>query len=175
MRLSIDIAQRRSRLYAYRPQLWVDKYAFHYRKINDDAIIAQGSASHIVAAAFDRDEQVVFMSKLHGMNDIRHPRTAGNQTRMLIDARIPDPARRIVAGIARLDDSPVEIILERLYERGVDGDTIATLEHRYIHVPAPPLEVTRGANLSEVDTEVRRDGMAVTSQHSLRIEIDVGI
>src|SRR3981081_2832751 len=113
MRLSIDIAQRRSRLHAYRPQLWVDEYAFHCRKIDDDAIVAQGSASDVVAAAFDRDEQVVRTSKLHGMNDIRHTRTAGNQTRMPIDARIPDPTRRIVAGIARLGDLPMKVILER--------------------------------------------------------------
>jgi hypothetical protein len=49
---------------------------------------------------------------------------------VLVDACVPNLARRIVAGITRLDDLPMEIILERFYEHLVDGDAIAPLQPR---------------------------------------------
>jgi hypothetical protein len=39
--------------------------------------------------------------------------------------------------IARLDDLPVKIILERFYERLVHGDAIAPLQPQYFHVLSP--------------------------------------
>ncbi len=93
-----------------------------------------------MAAASDRGEQIVGTGKLHGVDGIDHPGTAGNQAGVLVDAGIPNPARRVVTGIARSDDLPVEITLERLYEGLVDSGAIAPLQPRHVHV-RPPLEV----------------------------------
>jgi hypothetical protein len=88
MGFAIDLAQQRSGLHAHRPQLWINANAVHRRQIDDDTIVAQGSAGDIVTAAFNCDEKIVRARKLHRVNNVRHSRTARDQTGMLIDARI---------------------------------------------------------------------------------------
>src|SRR5437588_1579711 len=50
---------------------------------------------NIVTAAFDRDEKIVSARKLHGANDVGRIRTANDQARMLVNARIPNTSSRI--------------------------------------------------------------------------------
>src|SRR6185369_1109261 len=87
-----------------------------------------------MAAASDRDEQIAAPSELHGMDDVRHPRATGDQTGMLIDARIPDLPRFVVAGILRQDDLPLEILGEGVDERLVDGSAVAPLQPGSFHL-----------------------------------------
>jgi hypothetical protein len=78
--------------------------------------------------------------------------------------------RRAVSYLAaRLDDLPVEIILERFYERGDDGDVIAPPEPRHVHVPAHPLsdhkpwaEISISAARSPMTTQGAMVLLAVT-------------
>ena len=90
MCFAIHIAKERSRLHAHRMQLRVNGNPVHRRDVDDNAIIAQGPAGDVVAAAFDRDEKIVRTRKLHGANDVGRFPTAGDQARMLVDARIPN-------------------------------------------------------------------------------------
>jgi len=87
---AIHIAKQRSRLHAHHTQLRVNGNPVHRREVDDNAVIAQGPAGDVVAAAFDRDKKVVCTRKLHGANDVGRFRTAGDETWMFIDARIPN-------------------------------------------------------------------------------------
>ena len=67
-----------------------------------------------MAAAPDRNEQIVRARKLYGANNISNPGTAGDQTRMFVDARVPDASRHVIAGIGWQDNLAAEITPERV-------------------------------------------------------------
>src|SRR5437868_11374209 len=88
----------------------------------------------IVTAAFDRDEKIVGARKPHGTNNIGPVQTAGDQARMLVNARVPNTSSRIIAGIAGQQALPTQPTSERLDGRLAHGGAIAAFERRRFHV-----------------------------------------
>jgi hypothetical protein len=76
------------------------------REVDDNAVIAQGPASDVVAAAFDRDKKVVRTRKLHGANDVGHFRTANGSTEDIevveLDERTTDANTSLLAAVPDL-------------------------------------------------------------------------
>jgi hypothetical protein len=91
-----------------------------------------------VATASDRNEQIIRPRKLHGANDIGNPGTAGDQTRMFIDAGVPDTSRRVITGVGWQDNLAAEIAPESIYEFLVNDNAAALLQQRGYHVLFPP-------------------------------------
>jgi TCP-1/cpn60 chaperonin family len=76
--------------HAHHTQLRVNGNPVHRREVDDNAVIAQRPAGDVVAAAFDPDDKMVRTREFHRANDVSRSRTAGDQTWMFIDARIPN-------------------------------------------------------------------------------------
>ena len=96
MRGSIEIAQRASRLRPDNSGLQINSDLPHHRKIDDHSIVAEGPTSNVVTAAADRDQDMVRPSKVDRLSDIAGIRTADDQARVSLDARVPYSSSRFV-------------------------------------------------------------------------------
>jgi hypothetical protein len=107
-----------------------------------------------VAPAFDGDEQIMRTRESYGVDHIRHPGTAGDQARALVDTRVPDLPGVIVTSIARLEHQSVEAGLELRDDGTVERIAIALLQLIFSHVAsstgvfAESFFVTAGACLA---------------------------
>jgi hypothetical protein len=99
----IDIAPCRATLNPNRSCNGIDAHTLQVRKIDHQAIIADAKPTTIVPAATHRQQKILFASKIDRPNHIGHIGTAHNQRRMLIDHRIIDGPRLIIALIIGLD------------------------------------------------------------------------
>jgi len=60
------------------------------RKINNNAAVAQSTATHIVSPSTNGRQEIAFTSEIDRRNDIGNAGASGNQTWFLVDTGIPD-------------------------------------------------------------------------------------
>jgi len=72
-----------------------------YNEIEHDAPVAHGVAGDGVTASTHRDEQVALPSEPDGLQHVVGTRTPGDERRTPVDGAVPDPARLVVALLAR--------------------------------------------------------------------------
>jgi hypothetical protein len=74
--------------------------AAHLREVDHQAAVVDCVAGNVVAAALDRDEQVLLAREVDGVDDIGCAAALHDQRRSTVDQTVPDRARLVVARIA---------------------------------------------------------------------------
>jgi hypothetical protein len=110
MRLSrfIQIRERRPRLDVGTPFSGINPDVFHLRKIDGQAIIAEGVASDVVAGAANRNFEFIAPRKRDCRWHIASVRALRDHRGSAIDHGIPDLASFLVAGIIGNQDAPLD-------------------------------------------------------------------
>ena len=75
----------------------IDPHAAEPRQVNLYAAVAGGLARKAVAAALHGDEQLAFARKSDRVSDIRRAGRLHDERRVLVELRVQDAARRVVA------------------------------------------------------------------------------
>src|SRR5262249_50895391 len=103
LRLVIDVAPQRTALHPGLAVGGIDPYGPHCRKVNDDPVVANGGARHVVASAPYGDLQIVVAGETHGCDHVGGPRASGDQARAPVDGTVPDCAGDVVVGVVGTD------------------------------------------------------------------------
>ena len=82
----------------------VDLHAAHRRQVDHQAVVADGAAGHLVAAAPDAEDRSVPAGDAHGLDDVGHVGAAGDHGRVAVDEPVPHPAGVVVPGMPAVDD-----------------------------------------------------------------------
>jgi hypothetical protein len=117
LRLVVDVAPESTTLHPGRATRGIDPHGPHRREVDDEAVVADRGARHVVAAAPDGDLQVVVTREAHRRDHIGHARTAGDAGGTAVGGAIPEPAGGVVAGTGRQQQLSAERSAE-LVERG---------------------------------------------------------
>ena len=96
---------------------WIDPDAFHAREIDDDATIADGTATDAMPTAAHSHEQMVVASELDGSHDIDHAGATHDSLRVLINHAVPDFTGSVIATIVRADQFATQMGFEVLHDR----------------------------------------------------------
>ena len=96
VRFAVQIAQSRAHPVLEPWKLTIPRRPTASRKIDDKAVVAEGTAAHIVSAAADSGQQTVCASEVDSVDDVGDAGAAGDELRPLVNARIPDLAGVIV-------------------------------------------------------------------------------
>ena len=75
----------------------------HRRQVDDDPVVANGGARHVVATAPYGDLQIVVAGEPHGRDHVGAPDASGDQARAPVDGTVPDCARAVVVGVVGID------------------------------------------------------------------------
>jgi hypothetical protein len=110
--LSVELRELGAAAGAGDAPLGVDAHASHAREIDDDAGVARGETGDAVAAATNRDGQVLLARKTDGRNDVVDAGRPDDERGPPVDHRVPDHARRVVLRIRRKDDLAGEALRE---------------------------------------------------------------
>ena len=78
----------------------IHPYRVDRRKIDHEAVVADGKTGHIVTAAAHRYQQIVGSGESHCIDNVGDPGSTGNERGPLVDHTVPGGARTIVAVIA---------------------------------------------------------------------------
>jgi hypothetical protein len=84
----------------------------------------------MVAAALDREEQVLLAREVDGVDDVRGPRALHDERGPAVDEPVPDRAGIAVALIARAQDRSPNTLDERLSRVGVERHLSQPACHR---------------------------------------------
>src|SRR5262249_883503 len=90
----------------------------HLRKIDHDAIIAQGVARDVMAAASDGESNLAVPRKVHCLDDVRGTRAADDRRGPSVDRRAPDLAPALIAIRGREQSLSTISALQLVYIRG---------------------------------------------------------
>src|SRR4029077_14177762 len=88
--LVVDVAPQRTTLHPGPAVGGIDSHAPHGREVDDDSVVANGGARHVVASAAYGDLQIVVAGETHGRDHVGGPDASGDQARAPVDGTIPD-------------------------------------------------------------------------------------
>ena len=112
LRLVVDVAPQRTTLHPGRAVGGVDPHGPHRREVDDDPVVANGGAGHVVASAPYGDLQVVVAGETHGRDHVGGPDASGDQARAPVDGAVPDCSGGVVVGVVGTDQlasEPVDL------------------------------------------------------------------
>src|SRR5262249_21493791 len=81
-------------------------------QINYETVVANSETACVVAAASDRQEQIILSRKIYGIHYVRHICAACDQTRLLVDHRVVYLTHFVVVLVLRLYQSTAQARLE---------------------------------------------------------------
>jgi hypothetical protein len=108
LRFVVDVAPERPTLHPCPAPGGIDLHGPHRREVDDDAVIANGRARHVVASAPYRDLEIVVVGELYGRNHVGRAAAAGDQARTSIDRTVPDCTGDVVIAVRRADQAAPE-------------------------------------------------------------------
>src|SRR5262249_18267746 len=114
----VQVRQRRAPLYDHAPRASVDGRGLHPREVDHDTIVAQGVSGNVVSAPSDGEHNPAVPRKVHRMHDIRCGPAPDDHPGPLVDRRVPDLARVLIAVVARKKDLSNNPALQLLYLSG---------------------------------------------------------
>ncbi len=100
----VQVAQLRAPFDAGGAGYRVDADAVHRREIDHQPVVDGAESGAVVPAAADGDEQVVVAGEVDRGDDVGDVGALGDERRVLVDHRVVDRARLVVARIAGLDE-----------------------------------------------------------------------
>jgi hypothetical protein len=120
LRLTVDVAPRRTALHARDAVLGIDVHAAHLGEVDDDPSVVDGVTGDVVRAAADRHEQAMFTSESDRVDHVGRSMALHDQRRAPVDQPVPYGASIVVRGIARLEDAAAHPCCELLDPFRVD-------------------------------------------------------
>jgi hypothetical protein len=103
LRLVIDVAPQRATLHPGAAVGGIDSHAPHRREVDDDPVVANGGARHVVASAPYGDLQIVVAGETHGRDHVGGPDASGDQARAPVDGTVPHCTGDVVVGMVGAD------------------------------------------------------------------------
>ena len=103
-------------------RLGVDGDGLHLRQVDDQPALARRVPRNAVATPAHRDREVVPHAEPHRCSHVRGGSASGYERRPLVDGKVPDPARLLIAVVPGPQDcagEPVERAVENCH--GSDG------------------------------------------------------
>ena len=100
LRRCIHVGQRRARVHRGAARLGIDAHRGHLREVDDNAVVADGTAGDVVAAAAHGEQQAELAREINRPRHVRRVLTAHDDCRAPIDHRVPDRPRLVVARVA---------------------------------------------------------------------------
>jgi hypothetical protein len=91
----------------------IDADSAHRREVDDEAVVDDGGARDVVAAAADGERKPVLGSEADRDRHVGGVGASRDHRRVLVDHAVPDAARRLVRGVVRCDDLAGELVGER--------------------------------------------------------------
>src|SRR5262245_41309578 len=77
----------------------IASHAPHRRKVDNDPVVANGGARHIVASASYGDLQIVIASEAHRRDHVGGPDASGDQVRAPVNSAVPDCTGDVIDGV----------------------------------------------------------------------------
>ncbi len=108
----IDIAPAAAAADAHRPRGRVHVDVADGREIDDQAIVADAEPAGIVAAAADRNAQLILAAETYRGHDVRHIGALGDQPRLAADHRIVNLPRVLITRVFRLNQFSAKLAAE---------------------------------------------------------------
>ena len=99
----------------------VEAHRAHRRQVDHEAVVDDGGAGDVVAAAADGERQRVLGGEADGRGDVAGVGAARDQGGALVDHAVPHPARAVVVGVLGGDDVAGQVLGEQRGEMGGDG------------------------------------------------------
>ena len=116
--LAIEIGQQRAPLDPRPAGGRIDDDGTHEPEVDDDATVRDRLAPRAMAAAADRDLELVGPREAHGRHHVRGAARPKDERWVLVDHAVPDAARSFVLGVRLAHDLAIEG-LSQLRDRGV--------------------------------------------------------
>ena len=142
LRLTVDVAPRRTALHARDAVLGIDVHAAHLGEVDDDPSVVDGVPGDVVRAAPDRHEQAVCTGESDSVDHVGRSMALHDQRRAPVDQPVPHGASLVVGGIARLDDDAAHPRCELLDPLRVDRRRCFGAHLRLLRHPSGPAQST---------------------------------
>ena len=110
LRLVIDVAPQRTTLHPGPAVGGIDSHAPHRREVDDDPVVANGGAGHVVASTPYGDLQIVVAGETYGRDHVGGPDASGDQARAPVDGAVPDCTGAVVVGVLGADHPASESV-----------------------------------------------------------------
>ena len=118
---AIDVGPRGAALHVHGSIGGVDADAAHRREVDDEAVVDEGGACDVVAAAADGERQLVLGGEADGGRDVVGVGAARDRGRALVDHAVPHAAGGVVLDVIGRDDLAGQALGERGGEMGGGG------------------------------------------------------
>ena len=110
--LVVELPPKQTSLRSRNTGAGIDPHSLHRREIDDDTVIAHGSAGDVVTASSHRNHELAFAREPDRGDDVGDAGAARDESRAAIDRSIPDAPRGVVWGIARAYQLAAEVPLQ---------------------------------------------------------------
>ena len=100
----VELGEERAAAHAGSAPLRIDIGAAHAREVDHDAVVARREAGDAVAAAPNRDDELLLTGEAEGRDDVVGAGRPHDQGRPTVDHAVPDRARIVVAGVVGAHD-----------------------------------------------------------------------
>ena len=101
--LVVDVTPQRTTLHPGPAGGGIDPHGPHRREVDDNPIVANGSARHVVASAPYGDLQIAVAGETHGRDHVGGPDASGDQVRAPVNGTVPDCTGDVVVGVVGID------------------------------------------------------------------------
>src|SRR5688572_26835146 len=108
LRLVVDVTPQRTALHPGHAVGGIDPHAPHRREVDDDPVVANRGARHVVASAPYGDLQIVVAGETHGGGHVGGPDASGDQARAPVDGTVPHCTGSVVVGVVGADQPASE-------------------------------------------------------------------
>lgn len=114
LRLVVDVAPQSTTLYADGAPRGVDPHGPHFREVDNDSVVADGGAGHVVPAASYGDFQAVVAGESHCDCHVGAAAAAGDESGVAVYSAVPYGSGVVVAGVVSRDElAPESVDLHR--------------------------------------------------------------
>src|SRR5687768_11234226 len=108
LRLVVDVTPQRTALHPGPAVGGIDPHAPHRREVDDDPVVANGGARHVMASAPYGNLQVVVAGETYRRDHIRSSDASGDQVRAPVNGTVPDCTGDVVVGVVDTDEPAAE-------------------------------------------------------------------
>ena len=117
LRGAVDLAPGGAGLNAGGSGGGVDVDGPHGGEVDDQAVVADGAARHLVAATADARDGAMVPCDSYGLDDVGHVGAASDDGGVAVDQPVPDPTGLVVGGVITVDDLAAERRAQRVAHR----------------------------------------------------------
>src|SRR5262249_51657548 len=106
----IDVARRAASIHPNGSRCRIHAYTFHHREVNHQSVGAAAEPGAVVAAAGDRDEEILVAAEVHRGDDVGDVHAARNQPQPLVDHAVVKSTGSVIVSITWTDGSSAKVL-----------------------------------------------------------------